>query len=905
MAHRFLVGCVAGLIAGLLLIANSWGQAAPKPEWTLLEQMNLVADWRGMPERHWAGSSLWLNRLQDWVVRGGGLETTTPTPAHALRTAHVLSYALEDVGDSFVLQTVVSVCSGEASQEAFAGFLVGAGEGRLDYRAAALIHDQGGKGGGILCTVQTDGAIALVFKDMGSPNEIGYPSLPEQENSQMHEGPFHGALVLRLEGYATSSSHFTLRLTAWNRETQVLLAARIVDRVPARRLRGNVALVSHPGLGPTATRHRFEQLLVGGERLVHHPERAFGPIAGTLFSLSGNKLKMSAQFVHLGDALAGSGGRARRFRPVQTAALEIRPLGGESSEWETLCPPQAITTPDYYTVFEVGNWDSTRDWETRVAYNDSRDRTHHYRTVVPRDPVEKDVVSLAAFTGMGIMARPAYGSPPKPTEGEELLGRWTPANVWFPFGETVAAVNRQDVDILFFTGDQIYQNKPSPVKADDRFPAADYLYKWLLWHWAFRDLTNHLPAIVQADDHDVYQGNFWGWSGRTNTTGLDRDGGYIACPSFINLVYRTMAGHNPEAYAAGAPSNGITSYFCGFTYGGIGFAVLEDRAFKTPPSVKEASDQELLGAAQERFLDEWGKNWSGQKMKVAVSQSVYASMHVNFDGELINDTDSGGWPKGGRDRAVRLLQRARAFIVSGDQHLATFSRLGLDAPSDGPYQFCVPAVGNIFWRWFYPAAPGKDRAPGEAGHLGEFTDRFGNFFRMLAVANPEKRELLGEGFRYRPKLPRAQAQPKPLDRKRAAKGDGYGVVRVNKREQTVTAECWPYDADPTNGGTQYRGWPQTIKWAQLDGRTPVAWLPDVVIEGQPDPVVQVVDQATGEVVSTTRAYEGFCRPGVYSEDGIFTLRVGEPGAEAGWRVFRDLAPTAEPGLRTLSVAPAG
>ncbi len=769
--------------------------------------LTAVEDWSRYSEQHWAGPSIWLNRLQDWVVRDGGLETVTPSSAFAARTAHVLTHELTEQREPFVVTVMVDRLT-DNSEDGWSGFLVGAGEGRLDYRAAALVHHDPGKYGGILCVLQDEGG--LDFLDMGSPAETGYPRLAGRQVTKPYEGPHEGAVLLQLEGHPGKSSLYTLRLSIWDPKTGLLLAAATVQHIPGQRLRGNVAIVSHPGAGDSPARHRFDDLRAGGNRFVHRPERAFGPIAGTLFSLTGDRLKLGVQFVHLGQAiLPKPAGVRQRFSPVHVAALERRLLDEPSAAWTQAAPAQAITTPDYYTVFCVDGWGSARDWETRVVYTDHSGETHYYRTVVPREP-KGDIVSLAAFTGMGVMARPAHGPPPRVPPGETLLGRWTPANVWFPFAETVAAVDSQDVDILFFTGDQIYQNKPTHAEPDDRYPAKDYLYKWLLWHWAFRDLTNHLPAIVQADDHDVYQGNIWGWSGRMNTTGHENDGGYICSPAFINLVYRTMTSHNPDPYAQAAPKNGIRSYFCGFTYGGISFAVLEDRAFKTPPTVTNPAEQELLGPAQEAFLAEWAKDRAGGAMKVAVSQSVYASMHVDFDGNLVADHDSGGWPKPGRDRVVRLLEEANAFLVSGDQHLATLVQLGVDGTSDGVYQFCVPAAGNIFWRWFYPNQEGGNRNPGDPPHLGDFEDSFGNSFRMIAVANPEERSLLGEVRRYRPTLPTDASLEEPMDTKRAAKGDGYGVVRLDKTRKTITVECWPYDADPSGPNLQYQGWPVTL-----------------------------------------------------------------------------------------------
>ena len=48
-----------------------------------------------------------------------------------------------------------------AGGEGFSGFLVGAGGGRLDHRAAALVQGASGEGGGILCTYEADGSVGF------------------------------------------------------------------------------------------------------------------------------------------------------------------------------------------------------------------------------------------------------------------------------------------------------------------------------------------------------------------------------------------------------------------------------------------------------------------------------------------------------------------------------------------------------------------------------------------------------------------------------------------------------------------------------------------------------------------------------------------------------------------------
>jgi len=72
--------------------------------------------------------------------------------------------------------------------------------------------------------------------------------------------------------------------------------------------------------------------------------------------------------------------------------------------------------------------------------------------------------------------------------------------------------------------------------------------------------------------------------------------------------------------------------------------------------------------------------------------------------------DANGWPKVGRDAAVRALRRASAPHITGDQHLGMTLRHGIESPGDAVYSFAGPSMLNIFPRIWDPenaeAGPG-------------------------------------------------------------------------------------------------------------------------------------------------------------------------------------------------------
>lgn len=883
----------------LSLMNTEGAEALP----TRNNKLTEVINWDNIPERKWAGPDIWCNRLQDWVVKDDYLQAET-IGNEPLRTAHLLTWSLVDNRETFSLEARIKM-RGNPAAGSFTGFLIGAGQGRLDYRGASLIHHYPGKGGGILTVLDTEEDPGLSFRDMSAnTNAAEYPLLGRQKPEKKEQISLKEDLILLLEGTPGKKGRYDLKLTLKNPESNQVLAYNELKHLDEKLLIGNIALVSHAAGSPVI--HMFASLSVGGDRIRNFPDRTFGPIAGTLYTVSDNVLKLSAQFVHLGyetflpENFDNDGNPYaniwRMERKRYLASLEEKQADGS---WKEIAGPLAIVGPHYNVLFRVETWDETRQANLRVTFNDFDNKQYHYATTVTSNPEDKEMVSVVGFTGMGAIGRSPYSSGPHPEEGEVVIGRWSPANVWTPFAQGVDAVKKQDVDLLFFTGDQVYENKPSP-KDWSIDPAEDYLYKWFVWLWSFRELTNHLPAVVQPDDHDVYQGNLWGWSGRLNKSGKNGDGGYLRSPSFVNMVHRTQSVHLPDAWMQGNTFNGISNYFTRFDWGSVGFAVLEDRKFKVPPQITDPEEQVLLGREQMEMLRDWQHEWKDQQFKCIVSQTIYASMHTGFDGEIRTDDDSNGFPKIRRDEFLNIARSYGAFILSGDQHLGTFARLGIEEPSNAVYQFAVPALGNYFWRWFYPAEPGKDRAPEAPDYTGEFIDGFGNYFRMIAVANPERRSLMDQELRQRHMISKEEAENGLGDTKRTCLGDGYGVLKFDKKNRSITVENWPHDVDPRTG-TQFEGWPVTLQYEELDGRKPLAWLPELEIVGTDNAVVIIIDEGNNEVVKSTRISGNRYLPPVYKTEGSFKLKVGIPEKDLWWE--KDgLIPNTEKGKSSIEIA---
>ena len=373
-------------------------------------------------------------------------------------------------------------------------------------------------------------------------------------------------------------------------------------------------------------------------------------------------------------------------------------------------------------------------------------------------------------------------------------------------------------------------------------------------------------------------------------------------PEWVNMVQRTQTSHLPDPYDPTPIQQGIGVYYCQMNYGGISFAVIEDRKFKSAPkmllpeakiwngwpqnrnfNVREEADvpgAKLLGDRQLEFLRDWAADWSnGTWMKVVLSQTIFANtlparemsdvnvpkLRILEEGEYpgndkpVTDLDSNGWPQTGRNKALREMRRGFAFHLAGDQHLGSTIQYGVEDWHDAGFAFCVPAVSNVWPRRWCPSEPGANRKPGSPKHMGDFEDGLGNKMTMHAVSNPVYTGL----------------KPSRLyDR-----ATGYGIVRFNRKNRQITIECWPRLSDPSKpAARQYPGWPVTANQMDNYGRKASAYLPTVEVTGMTDPVIQVIDEDNGEIVYTLRIKGHTFRPKVFKA-GTYSVKVGKPETE--------------------------
>ena len=575
-------------------------------------------------------------------------------------------------------------------------------------------------------------------------------------------------------------------------------------------------------------------------------------ICFALYTVQNGIMKMTAQLYPLQE------GEERQVR------LEIR----QGGVWKQIAA-SPIVEQGWTAHFRVEGWDTTRDIEYRLRHG----KAAKYTGVVRKDPVDKDVIIVAVFTGNSIY----------PGHGGDI-----------PKDDIIGSLTKVRPDLLFFSGDQVYDHNQH------------YAY-WLRFGRDFGEIIRNTPTVTIPDDHDVGHPNLWGQGGKKSLKATGDDGGYFKPVEYVQEVERAQTSHLPDPFDPTPVQRGIGVYYTDLTVGRISFAIIEDRKFKTGPAavlppneamrpkradhvpvpdydpdMLDVPDAKLLGQRQLEFLRQWAADWHDCDMKAVLSQTIFAGgahLHGQRTNRLYADLDSNGWPQTGRNKALIEMRKAFALHLAGDQHLGTIIHHGVNEWNDACYSFCVPSIANLYLRWWVPLEPGRNREPWMPEHLGEFKDGFGNKVTMLAVANPK---------------------PEENHDKLTTRAAGFGLVKFDRKTRKITMECWPRNLDITAPGAKpYPGWPRTIDQLDNYARRPMGYLPTIRVSGMTNPVVQVIDEDTDEIVYTLRINGREFRPKIFKRTQ-YTIKVGEPGTDRV-KVLRNIESLGADDAKTLTV----
>ena len=766
-----------GLLAAVVSLPKRIGRARAAQEEPTVVPGARVDRWHLTHDRVWLGESFWANPMEDWRVVDGAAEVRT---SGGDRNVHLITHRLTSEPGQFRMSVRCQRVE-DGERDGGAGFRIGVRNRIDDHRSNCFARGVGVDAGLIGGRLVLGGASAGVADG----------------DTVAADGIF-----LLLEG-RTEDGDFELKLTA--RTASGAELGNVTHIVPAADIEGNVAIVSNfdreipKGEG---ARYRFSEWTAGGDAFEVDRDRRFGPILWSMYSIS--------------DSRSDEG-----FVVKMTALLP--PLGSDDDRRVELLTEQdgvwrphgfAELDPDAWTAtFRLPNWNEREAAPFRLVYreqhtDDGGETAHEWRGTIRANPTGRPL---------------------------RLAGLTCQNDYSFPYAPVADHVLARDPDLLFFSGDQLYENHGGyGLIREPAGPAIlNYLRKYYMFGWAFREAMRDRPTLCIPDDHDVFQGNIWGENGKAMNTGQGTSslGGYREPARMVNVVHRTNASHHPDPFDPAPVEQGISVYYGELVYGGVGFAILADRQFKSGPEhvdtgagradhvLDESVDTStldqpglaLLGARQEEFLEQWAGDWRGHTMKVLLSQTVFAGVathHGGYDDYLIADLDCGGWPQTPRNRLVRILREAKCLHVCGDQHLPSLVQYGADAQRDGCWAFCTPAISAGYPRWWRPdeiGTPHRNRPRHGLAHTGEFRDPLGNRVYVYAVGNPE-----------------VGTAADPYERA-DQKSSGFGLVTVDTAARTYRIEAFRFlSAADGAGAEQFPGWPVTLHQDENEGRNRIA-----------------------------------------------------------------------------------
>lgn len=788
-------------------------------------ELHLISDWVPNPtiERNWAGENFWLNPLQAWRQADGKLRCEV---SGGDRNVIALTKELNDSKGSFAMsvdfEKIGSIKADKPlhknlNPDGWIGFQLGLRGQFNDYRDDAI------KGRGLSLGLTQSGNLFIGDMSLDSESSTSDITIPPGRITVSGQINTDGNYLILLK-YLDVNGKFIRSLK------RTVHPSWLVGMIGLTCSQSHPDTLKYHEPKPTftdlkdlkknvggSTNFAFSRWEISGDKISTFSDRAYGPILWTQHTLSNEVMKMSVQMVPVGND----------NREVVLSIDGVETQRGEIDE------------NGRNVLFKITNWDSAKDHSYEVSYEQKNKKQYIYKGTIRKNPTTNNlkVASLSCVDDRG-----------------------------FPHQDLVDNVAAHNPEMLVFHGDQLYERVAG--YGVERNSILDYQRKWYIFGWSFRDLMRDIPSIIIPDDHDVFHGNLWGNGGKAADVSLgygydsQDSGGYKEKPEFVNIVHRTQTGHLPDAYDPTPVLQEISVYYTNMNYGGVSFAILGDRQWKSAPKQylpnaeiengwpqnkkwnpkTEAfhKDAELLGLRQEDFLEEWVEEWSENiYFKTVISQSPFCNVatlpadiwHDKYvpglprykkeeypeDDRPVADFDSNGWPQNKRNKAIKTIRKSFALHITGDQHLGSTGKYGVDENGDSGYWLSTPAVANL-WprRWFPAKLATSGKADGDTRkYTGDYEDGFGNKIRVKAVANPYD----------------IDREPEMI----FDKAPGYSIINFLKKEREMEVAVWPRwasQSQPSPDNEPYEGWPITIKQQDNFGKKGEGYLPSISLDGE-------------------------------------------------------------------------
>ncbi len=454
------------------------------------EQSSAACPWANTNDRVWLGGAYWANPMEDWCINAGGAECTS---GGGNRNVHLLTHQITNPAGKFDMSVHVREVE-TGKQPSGVGLRIGIRSDINEYKSNSFAK------AGIDCGL------------VGNKLVLG-----KARSNLKAQIPADG-LTLLLQGKPLpQGGGYICTLSAFDSEQNEI--GSVVSPVASDDLLGNVAIVSNFDANTgrqQGSRYRFEDWQASGDAFTVAPEHTFGPLLWSMYTLSDSRagegfvLKLTALTGPMGDD--------------DTQSVEL--AYEQDGKWTA--DSVQLDSDAWTATFRVANWNEQVDTPFKLTYQEKHidgTTTEHTRTGTIRANPAGRPLRLAALTCQNDYA--------------------------FPYAPVAENLRKLDPDMLYFSGDQLYENHGGYGiirKPADR-AILNYLRKFYQHGWAFGEAMRDRPTVCIPDDHDVFQGNIWGEGGiRMGDGRADTTAGYAQPARMVNVVHRTCASHHPAPY---------------------------------------------------------------------------------------------------------------------------------------------------------------------------------------------------------------------------------------------------------------------------------------------------------------------------------------------------------------------
>lgn len=397
------------MTAGTLMGLRGPAAHAAEKTSTAPPAKSVVDPWSKTHDRVWLGGDFWANPMEDWCIRDGAAECLNPGGG---RSVHSLTHQITQNKPFSLSVTLTRVET--MNKDGGAGFRIGIRSELNEHRSNCFVMQ------GVNAGWQGD-QLMLGPKSAPLKDAAGI----KQVRLTLTGTPEGGNCVLKLTATAPGSNAELGSLTHSLEAEKIIGNVSIANNFVASA--GGAGKKAGKGKGGGVAgggRYRFQNWTLEGEAFAVTPANQFGPILWSMYTLSNSR--SGEGFVMKLSALTGPIGA--------NDSHDVELLVQQDDAWKSY--GKAELDPDaWVATFRVPKWDPRQPRPYKLVYRekhkDGSETPHEWAGTIKANP-EGRPLRMAALT-----CQNDYG---------------------FPYAPVADNLLKLDPDLVYFSGDQIYEN---------------------------------------------------------------------------------------------------------------------------------------------------------------------------------------------------------------------------------------------------------------------------------------------------------------------------------------------------------------------------------------------------------------------------------------------------------------